>query len=378
MTGVEDPNISPEADAAMSALYRRFDDQVPEGEPDYDVTAGLGKLLNRLQPARNDTSTPRRQAHAEPTGSPASHSRRGSALEPAPQRHLSVVTCGNCESQISEYDAFCGNCGSPRPMEGALRAAYPPQGRQPGPAEAAHPTMSAQASDDSESSQVNYDSLGMEPTLDPLRNRKYRHQVARKFAACLGTAILAGVIAALMGLPAGGFWAAVGAVGAVGAVLVLALATAVFWLMPVTALLGHWGTLITYRGPLPSSMLEGIGNAVRRHQIPLDSLLRAEQPHDHLKLRHGPFTGYISCFQSGTDLYVGWTYWIRLSPVRLLAMRLHPKSWGETGVYSTLRFESAKATVVSMHACVLQALELVEATTSGSGSSSRLRGHRVQ
>ena len=67
---------------------------------------------------------------------------------------------------------------------------------------------------------------------------------------------------------------------------------------------------------------------MRRHDTPYDSfqprtlLPPGEGARHYLDLRCGVFACYISCFPHGRDLYVGWSLWIYMSPLRLLRMKI--------------------------------------------------------
>ena len=98
--------------------------------------------------------------------------------------------------------------------------------------------------------------------------------------------------------------------------LVLAI---LFWLIPVPALLTEWSLLMEQGSDAAQLAFEQINAAFGTHGAPLDSqrvrtLSRhGEDDREYLELRPGHFRGYISCFAHGTDLYVGWTFWLYMS-----------------------------------------------------------------
>jgi hypothetical protein len=158
--------------------------------------------------------------------------------------------------------------------------------------------------------------------------------------------------------------------------IALVLAT-LFWLIPVPALLAQWSLLVQHKGDAAGTAFGHIDAAFRRHQTPLDSLQKrtmsppGEGRRDYLEARKGRFAGYISCFAHGRDLYVGWTFWLRLSPLRWLMMILGRKLQEYTGrgndVYQTLRFESARATVAAMHDAVIEGADAAAADVDPAG-----------
>ena len=86
-----------------------------------------------------------------------------------------------------------------------------------------------------------------------------------------------------------------------------------------------------------------------------------EGDREYLELRRGHFSGYISCFAHGHDLYVGWTFWLHMSPLRLLMMVIGRNMQDVTsrgdGIYRSLRFESTRALVAAMHGAALAGID---------------------
>jgi hypothetical protein len=205
--------------------------------------------------------------------------------------------------------------------------------------------------------------------LDPLFNPRYRGQLVRRF-------VLYGVVAAaidVVGLVLSVLIAlARGSVGLLGFAPAIVIISAivvfvVFWVLPVPALLGEWHRLLTFRAPLAAPTLSYIQQALDRHHTPYDSLdprpitPPGEGRKLYLELRRGLFAGYISSFAHGDDLYIGWTFWIYVSPLRALMMRLGRKVQDYTGrgndIYQTLRFESTQATINAIAACTIEGVE---------------------
>src|SRR5262249_2075952 len=73
------------------------------------------------------------------------------------------------------------------------------------------------------------------------------------------------------------------------------------------------------------------------------------------------FSGYISCFEHGNDLYVGMTFWIYLSPARLALMKIGRQLQDLSGrgndIYQTLRYDSTRATIAALHHCTLEGVD---------------------
>jgi hypothetical protein len=317
-------------------------------------------------------------------------------------------TCGDCGSAVTAGDAFCGQCG--KPVNGAAANAahqdgplMPPPPRadserltQARPSWPAAPAMGQAAPRTSagaaqarvlpapdygatETESVAYDAASQvqvteiemvgRGNFDPLHNRWLSQQIFRQAVIFIGLYALAVLVSSifflLIGL-SGGVSAATSAVTDwVRFCTLLSIAMAVlFWLMPVPALLSQRSKLIGNEADAAELVFRHVAAAFGRHQTPLD-VLREKTLHppgegrrDYLELRRGHFTGYISCFAHGRDLYVGWTYWIKMSPLRWMLMRvgrrLQELSGRGSDIYQTLRFESARATVAALQSAVLE------------------------
>jgi hypothetical protein len=334
-------------------------------------------------------------------------------------------TCLKCGLPLSADDAFCSNCGqetgsgsSPatwqsgpagiqpeadppaadpttRPLWPSTGSAGsggrpPPRPRQPasaeGAAQARIAVRSAESAQESAATdaapaperaqeaaladrQVNYTTVSGEPSFDPLRNARFGWQLLRRaglfwlFGACceaviflflLLVAAVSRSVGALAVLPVISTLFAIGLVGA-------------YLLLPVPALLAQWSRLLGFRAAAAEIAYDHIAAALESHATPRDSLKRrtlvppGEGVRHYLELRRGVFAGYISCFEHGADLYVGWTFWIYMSPFRLVLMKFGRQYQNWTGrgndMYQTLRYESTRATIAALHACTQEGID---------------------
>ena len=222
-----------------------------------------------------------------------------------------------------------------------------------------------------------YADLGVSGTLDPLANSRFFWQMARRFALyfvvsnVISFALV--VLAFIVTISGGGLAAVENGGGAFTAVtiidlLITAALLVMFLFMPIPALVGQWSRMLTFKAPAAGSALECVRQALERHATPHDNLgLRALSPPgegrgDYLEVRRGYFAGYVSCFPHGHDLYVGWTYWIYISPVRLFLVRVGRRFQDYTGrgndMYQTLRYEPARATIAALHSCTLEGVDV--------------------
>lgn len=189
-----------------------------------------------------------------------------------------------------------------------------------------------------------------EASFDPVFNERLGVQMLRQSALFLFVWLAGGVLTGiffliLYGLGMGAAPTIWGTVSfAVGTALVIA-----FLVIPVPALLSEWKFLVDGKSEAGPVTFEHVYWALERRRTPLDSaqvrrlkVPGGEQPRDYLELRRGLFSGYISCFAQGADLYVGWTFWLRLSPGQLLLLsvsRIWHQVTDQRGneLYATLR-----------------------------------------
>ena len=201
---------------------------------------------------------------------------------------------------------------------------------------------------------------------DPVANSRFLLRVGRQAAMFAGVYVLTETVLLIvfLGLRLNGlslhsaFRLEAQSLWLVGLVL-----ASLFWAIPVPALLGQWSMLVENSADASSSVFEHIATAFREHDAPLDVLdVRTVSPpresaRDYLELRRGRFSGFIACFPHGRDLYVGWTFFLRMSPARLVLV-----SAGRSAAHLTRRggdirralySESARALVAAMHSATL-------------------------
>lgn len=229
--------------------------------------------------------------------------------------------------------------------------------------------------------QMGYEALGVSATLDPLSNSRFFWQLARRFALYAVVSSVISAVLTVLGILAtlSGGGDAIGATAVISLLIGVAL-LAMFLFMPIPVLLGQWSRILTFQAPSAGSALARVRQAMDRHATPRDSLqVRALTPpgegrRNYLELRRGYFAGYVSCFPHGNDLYVGWTFWIYISPVRLFLTRIGRRFQDYTGrgndMHQTLRYEPVRATIAALHACTLEG---VDNATSGTPRSTEAK-----
>jgi hypothetical protein len=318
--------------------------------------------------------------------------------------------CRACAEPVGASDAFCGSCGEPAahaadagPAAGGVAGSDGEVSniQEPGAQWPDHVTVTngnpwlARATGaipvDAALGQQTpkaiylgqrllYDKVP-EPSFDPLSNRSLLAQFAVHFlvyfAAYWVLAVFFGIVLTLLGLVAG---LAVGWVlWVIGAGITGLLFACLYWLIPVPALLSEWKFGIDAEGAVAPVTFEHIGWAVSRHETPLDSLqIRrlkfGSESRDYLELRRGLFTGFISCFAYGKDLYIGWTLWVRISPARWLLMAV-ARIWQTlmrrgTELHVTLRYESGRALREAIHSVAREGVDVAIGQLHAQGTGS--------
>lgn len=310
-------------------------------------------------------------------------------------------TCINCGETLAADDVFCGNCGASVPPAAPPRvpAQAPPVPAQASgdPARLASPLSDpggpgfgrdrVRAVDGGlgrpsdplpgpprevvrhEDRRLARTTISGQANLDPLYNTRFQLQLLRQAAVFAGLYLLAGtalLILSVLLLVGGGGLGALKFVEILDGLTSISLAV-LFWLLPVPALLAQWSLLLDHKAQAAGTAFEHVTSAFEGHETPLGSIrvktLRppGEGRRDYLELHRDDFSGYISCFPHGRDLYVGWTFWIRMSPLRLVLMFIGRRIQNMTGrgddIHQTLRFESTRAMVAAMHGAVLEGID---------------------
>jgi len=92
---------------------------------------------------------------------------------------------------------------------------------------------------------------------------------------------------------------------------------------------------------------------------------------DVLEVRQGTFYGLVSCFASGNDLYIGWTFWLYLSPARWLLIWLRRLLWEIRfrghAIYVSLQFDRAKALREALHSASREGVDVAAGQVAAQG-----------
>ncbi len=351
-------------------------------------------------------------------------------------------TCGNCGQPLAAGDTFCGSCGQPAETAAGAPTVLiddvvgttSSAAATPWPTSGDRTSSSSSSSSDRTSSSggrtsssgraatsdtalggwatriggaipadaalgqrtPNAQYLGLrlaydkvpEPSFDPLVNRSLLVQYLVHYlvyvVAYLVGAVVAGIVLLILAFIGLGFDTA-SRLWLIGAVLAGILFGCLYWLIPVPALLSEWKFAVDDQGAAAPVAFEHIIWALRRRETPLDSLevrrlkLAGGESRDYLELRRGLFTGFISCFAYGQDLYVGWTFWLRISPLRWLLMTL-ARLWQTlmrrgTNLYVTLRYDYARAMREAMHSVAREGVDVAVGRVQAQGQGMAAQTH---
>jgi hypothetical protein len=314
-------------------------------------------------------------------------------------------TCQNCHQPVSVLDTFCGTCGqpvsSPVPAPVPVPAQAGPADYAPVPASAGPAPLSpaggsgpwpagltASSPGDGAAGfltpNATYHGLRLlynqvpEPPYDPL----FSWPVIRQFYIRGGTYALAYLVGAVVaGIPLGLLGLVTGGVGfiiwVIGAALTWLTLFVLYWLVPVYAMVSEWKYSVEDKGAVAPVTLDHIAWSVTRRKTPVDSMqirrlnLAGGASRDYLELRRGLFTGYICSFSYGEDLYIAWTLWVRVSGLRLIVM-LIARLWQTvmqrgTDLYTTLRYDYARAMREAMHNSAREGVEVAIGALAAQG-----------
>jgi hypothetical protein len=325
-------------------------------------------------------------------------------------------TCQTCGQAVTASDAFCGRCGEPAAPAERLAAPATPLAAPATPLAAPATPLAAPATPlaasaaagsrwlagttgtipaDAATSQrtLNPIYLGQrllydkdpEQPFDPLFNPSLLSQFAAHWAvywlACFICEAAVAIVFVILTFAVGaaGFilWALCGA-------LIALFFACLYWLLPIQALLSEWKFPVDGQAAAAPATFEHISWALSQHQTPLDLVqirrlkLDGDKSRDYLEIRRGLFTGFIACFAYGQDLYVGWTFWVRISPARYLLMFLG-RIWQTamrrgTDLHVTLRFDYARAMREAMHSVAREGVEVAagQLHAAGAGATTQI------
>jgi hypothetical protein len=151
----------------------------------------------------------------------------------------------------------------------------------------------------------------------------------------------------------------------------------VFWFRKLQRQVAGWNFLIGDKADIASLTFTHIVWAFYRRGAAVDSCrvrrfsAEGQGRREVLEVRKGIFYGVVSCFASGNDLYIGWTYWLCLSPARWLMLWLRRFLWGarlyRQAVNASLRADGAEALRAALHRVVQEGVEVAMGKIAAQG-----------
>jgi hypothetical protein len=267
------------------------------------------------------------------------------------------TTCGNCGARASGSDVFCGECGAPltRPLDSPARGA-------------------AVGNETYVGKRLDYDRAmrGVED-FDPLGGA-FIAAMLRAFAVQSWIASAGFVLLVPFALVLGT------SVTVVLGVIYVSVMWLVFVFRPIPVPLSEWKFLVDGQSAAAGIAFEHITWAFRRRRSPVDSLRVRRLAHsmqgsrDYLHVRDGIFSGYVSCFAYGEDLFIGWTFWWSISPFRWFLIAIG-RLWQTltlrgSQLYVIARYEGGKALRDALHAAAREGVDVAsgDAAPRGTGT----------
>jgi len=306
--------------------------------------------------------------------------------------------CVRCHESVADDEVFCGNCGqrmaAAQPRDAGLVSTVI-GASMPGawPAAESRPASLGDSVRDAaalrravaDGARLSYSVP--EGSFDPIGNRKLLRQFAVQailyFAVYVVLAVVFGLLFGILALIGLGLRALV--LWYAGAGLVGLLFLCLYWLIPVPAQLSEWKILVDGKASVAPMIFDHIAWALQRRQTPVDEAkvrklkLAGGEGRDYLEVRRALFSGLVCCFAYGEDLYVGWTFWLRVSPLRCSLMFL-ARLWQilmrrGNDMYVTLRYDYAKAMQEAIHNSALEGVDVAigELHAQGQGTVSSLQ-----
>lgn len=151
-----------------------------------------------------------------------------------------------------------------------------------------------------------------------------------------------------------------------------------YWLLPVPALVSEWKLTLDGKASAAHDALDHVTASLEDRSLPIGTIAAKDQPvpgqpdRVYLQVREGHFTALVSSFGFGDDLYLGWSFWINLSPARcflhwcrrmLKALKLKSPV-----IEVNTWFDSARAMREVVHSAVREGVEVASGRAAADGN----------
>ena len=137
-----------------------------------------------------------------------------------------------------------------------------------------------------------------------------------------------------------------------------------FFLRKLSVQLSEWMLTVDGRGNAAGPALDHMYTIIAARRTPISQMKvvrlapKQQQARNYLQVDDGVFTGFVSCFPYGADLFIGWTFWLNMSPGRWLFMSLQRLVSGGSGIYGSLAHDQPKALREVLHSAVRQGVDI--------------------
>jgi hypothetical protein len=215
-------------------------------------------------------------------------------------------------------------------------------------------------------------------SLDPLENAGYfRRILLHAILVALVWALGSILILALGAIAFFGFNYVSIITGVLLAAAWWVVMACVFWLRKLQRQVAGCNFLIEDKADVATLTFTHVVWAFNRRGTPVNSCRvrrfsgAGQGRREVLEVQRGIFYGLVSCFASGEDLYIGWTYWLCLSPARWLMHWLRRFLWGfplrHHAVHAGLRADGAEALRAALHIVVREGVEVAMGKLAAQG-----------
>jgi hypothetical protein len=303
-------------------------------------------------------------------------------MVPPGTRSGALVECPRCGAGVSDEDAFCGECGAAVEKPMAPPPPPPPLVASPVPVAPAAPVDGGSLTADDPlrgTAVANEVYQGQRLTYDPDRvqyldpmSSAVGHEMWRQAKVHLMAAVLVCLILSPLLLAMGA-----NAASTIFALLLLGfLLLYLFKRVPVGV--SEWRFLVDDKGAAGPSAFEHIAWSLRRRGTPIDSMnvkrlgQHGGRSQDYLEIREGIFTGYVSCFAYGGDLFIAWTFWLRISPFRRWMASIG-RLWQTltlrgSFLHVAVRYDRGKALREAIHSAAREGIDVAAGKVSAKGA----------
>jgi hypothetical protein len=215
--------------------------------------------------------------------------------------------------------------------------------------------------------------------MDPVRNaRVLGHLIAQMFLFVSAPMMVAGalifiatfswVVNAVVDNPLTSALTVIASVLAVLAVLTTAVCWVIAWFRRVPIRNAEWIMYLDDKAPSAPAVFAHVTAAFERRATPAETVrvkrvaIPGGKHRDMLEVRYGVFTGYVTAYEFGNDLHIGWVYFWQLSIVRYVLLAISNLLNGlrgrQTEVHVLARYEPAKTMREALHAAAREGVDL--------------------